>query len=42
MVVISTYLFSMEDRTSFKMYSGIGGATLSTEKDSLDDFNNFP
>jgi hypothetical protein len=24
------------------MYFGIGGETLSTEKDSLDDFNSFP
>jgi hypothetical protein len=31
--------FSIEERTSFSMYFGIGGETLSTENDSLDDFN---
>jgi hypothetical protein len=28
---MSTYIFSIEERTSFKMYLGIGGKTLSTE-----------
>jgi hypothetical protein len=36
------YIPFFEERTSFKMYLGIGGATLSTEKDSLDDFSSFP
>jgi hypothetical protein len=32
----------MEERTSFKMYLGIGGATCLLKKILLDDFSSFP
>ena len=35
-------LFSIEDWTSFTMYFGIGGATLSTEKEAFEDLRSFP
>ena len=39
---MSTYRFSIEDCTNFKMYFGTGGATLSIANDPLDDFKSLP
>ena len=41
-VLISTYLFSIDDCTNLIMYFGIGGEILSTEKEAFEDFKRFP